>query len=55
VVERDVWAQEVVMGGEENDERERAVVGFKAAGRADMEFKGSVEPFDKLFEGSVGG
>ena len=46
-------SQEVVVGGEENDERERTVVGFKAAGRADMEFESSVESFDELFKGSV--
>lgn len=47
-------AQEVVMGGEEDDERQGAVVGFKAAGWADMEFEGSIEAFDKLFERPVG-
>ncbi len=47
-------AKEVVVGGKENDERERAVIGFKAAGWANMEFESSVKAFDELFEGSVG-
>lgn len=42
------------MGGEEDDEGQGAIVGFKAAGWAYMEFEGSVETFDELFEGSVG-
>ena len=49
-----MWAKEVVVGGEENDERERTVVGFKATGWANMEFKSSIESFDELFEGSGG-
>jgi len=48
-----VRAEEVVMGGEENDERERTVVGFKATGRAHVELESSVESFDELFKGSV--
>ena len=47
-------SQEVVVGGEENDERERTVVGFKATGRAHVELEGSVETFNELLEGSVG-
>ena len=54
VVERDVRSKEVVMGGKENDKRQGSIIRFKAAGRADMEFKGSVEPFNELLEGSVG-
>ena len=54
VVERDVRAEEVVMGGEEHDKREGAVVGLEAAGRTDVELEGSVEALDELFEGSVG-
>ena len=47
-------AEEVVVGGEENDERERTVVGFKARCWTNMEFESSVKAFDELFEGSVG-
>jgi len=54
VAKGDVGAQEVVVGGEENDQRERTVVRFKAAGWAHVELKGSVKAFDKLFEGAVG-
>ena len=46
--------QEVVVCGEEDDQRESAVVGLEAAGWADVEFEGSVEAFDQLFEGAVG-
>ena len=46
-------AEEVVVVGKENDKRQGAVIGFKAAGRAHMEFEGSVKTFDELFEGSV--
>lgn len=53
VVERDVWSQKVVMGGKEDDQRQGAVVGFEAAGWADMEFEGPVKALDKLFENSV--
>ena len=54
VVEGDVRAKEVVMGGKENNKRQGAIVGFKATGWAHMELKGSVETFDELLEGSVG-
>ena len=54
VAERDVWAQEVVVGGKENDKRQCSIVGFKAAGWTDMELKSSVESFNELLEGSVG-
>ena len=47
--------QEVVMGGKKNNQREGAIIRFKAAGRADVEFKGSIETFDELFEGPVRG
>ena len=42
------------MRGEEDDQGQGAVVGLKAAGRAHMEFKGSVEAFNKLFESTIG-
>jgi len=54
VVERDVGTQEVVMSGEEDDERQGAVVGLEAAGGTNMELESSIESFDQLFEGPVG-
>ena len=42
------------MSGKEDDQRQGTVVGFEAAGGADMEFEGSVKVFNELFERSVG-
>ncbi len=55
IVEGFVGAEEVVMGCEEDDQRKGAVIGFKAAGRTDVELESSVETFDQLLKGSVGG
>ena len=55
-VEAGVRAQEVVVGGEEGGESERAVAGIEAAGGASVEAISTVEAFDELFEGTpVGG
>ena len=51
-VEAGVRAQEVVVGGEEGGESERAVAGIEAAGGASVEAIGTVEAFDELFEGT---
>ena len=40
------------MGDDESCEGDGAVVGFKAAAWADVEFKCSIETLDKLFEWS---
>ena len=53
VAERDVRAQEVIVRSKKDNKRECSVIGFEAAGWADVEFKSTVEAFDKLFEDSV--
>ena len=47
-------AQEVIVRSKKDDKRESAIVGFEAAGGTDVEFKSSVESFDKLLEDSEG-
>ena len=54
VAKRDVRAQEVIVRSEKDNKRESAIVGFEAAGGADVEFKSTVEAFDKLLEDSEG-
>ena len=47
-------AQEVIVGSKKDDKGESAIVGFEAAGGTDVEFKSTVEAFDKLLEDSEG-
>lgn len=45
-----MWPQEVVVSYDERGHGESTVGGFEAAERADVELKGTVEPFNNLFE-----
>ena len=46
--------QEVVVCDDKSGEGNGAVIGFESAGWADVEFKSTVEAFDKLLEDSEG-
>lgn len=50
IVQRHVRAQKVVMGDDESSESDSAVIRFEAVCLTGVEFEGSVEPFNKLFE-----
>jgi len=46
-----VWSEEVIVCDEEDREGESAIPGGESAGGAGVEFVGSVESFEHLFEG----
>ena len=50
--EAGVWAEEIVVGDEQDGEGEGAVEGVEAASGASVEAIGAVEAFDELFEGA---